>query len=102
MLRKMSRPCCPLPSLRGRWSCSCHSRPRRSAEPRPDLERRGKVYSLAHANNVVYAGGTFKKVTRPGGQKGDVLNLAAFNENTGVWIPTFAPTVENTAGSRSR
>ena len=59
---------------------------------------KGKVYSLTHANNVVYAGGTFKTVLGPGGQKGAVLNLAAFNESTGIWIPTFAPTVENSTG----
>jgi hypothetical protein len=58
----------------------------------------GKVYSLAHANNVVYAGGTFKTVLGPGGQKGAVLNIAAFNESTGVWIPGFAATVENSTG----
>jgi IPT/TIG domain/Domain of unknown function (DUF5122) beta-propeller len=59
---------------------------------------KGKVYSLAHANNVVYAGGTFKTVLGPGGQKGAVLNLAAFKESTGTWIPTFAATVENSTG----
>ena len=40
---------------------------------------KGKVYSFAHGNNVVYAGGTFKTVLGPGGQKGAVLNIAAFN-----------------------
>jgi IPT/TIG domain/Domain of unknown function (DUF5122) beta-propeller len=59
----------------------------------------GKVYSFAHFNGTVYAGGTFKKVTGPAGQTGAVLNLAAFNENTGVWISTFAPSVTNTAGA---
>jgi IPT/TIG domain/Domain of unknown function (DUF5122) beta-propeller len=58
----------------------------------------GKVYSLAHFGTMVYAGGTFKKVTSPAGQKIPVRNLAAFDRDTGVAIPGFTPTVENTAG----
>ena len=46
----------------------------------------------------MYAGGTFKTVLGPGGQKGAVLNLAAFDQTTGTWIPTFAATVENSTG----
>jgi hypothetical protein len=60
---------------------------------------KGKVYSLTHGNNVVYAGGTFKTVLGPGGQKGAVLNIAAFNQSTGTWIPGFAATVENSTGT---
>jgi IPT/TIG domain/Domain of unknown function (DUF5122) beta-propeller len=59
----------------------------------------GKVYSLTHANGVVYAGGTFKRVLGFAGQKGTVLNIAAFNQQTGVWIPSFAATVEYSTGA---
>src|SRR5262245_3280922 len=59
----------------------------------------GKVYSWAHATGVVYAGGTFKRVLGFAGQKGAVLNIAAFNQQTGVWIPSFAATVEYSTGA---
>src|SRR4029079_18414353 len=51
------------------------------------------------ANGVVYAGGTFKRVLGFAGQKGTVLNIAAFNQQTGVWIPSFAATVESSTGA---
>src|SRR5213593_2891815 len=57
---------------------------------------KGKVYSLAHLGGTVFAGGAFKKVTSPTGERGTALNLAAFDQQTGVWIPSFAPSVANT------
>jgi len=59
----------------------------------------GKVYAYAHANNVVYAAGTFKKVLGPAGTHYGVQNIAAFNQTSGAWISSFLPTITNTAGA---
>jgi hypothetical protein len=59
---------------------------------------KGKVYSLAHLGGTVFAGGSFNRVTSPTGQKRTALNLAAFDQQTGAWIPSFAPSVASTLG----
>jgi len=59
----------------------------------------GKVYAYAHYGNVVYAGGSFKRVNGPIGTKLAVKNIAAFDATTGAPISSFLPTVTNTAGA---
>src|SRR5947209_10863608 len=68
--------------------------------PTPDVTWSvgGKVYALAHLGGTVFAGGSFKKVTSATGQRRSALNLAAFDQQSGEWIPSFAPSVGNTLG----
>ncbi len=64
----------------------------------PDLTwgTNGKSYALAQWGNALFVGGKFKKAVSPSGTKVTVANLSAFDETTGGYIPSFAPTVEFT------
>jgi hypothetical protein len=61
------------------------------------LEGSNEVSAFAEANGIVYVGGNFTSVQRSGGGLGQVNQayIAAFNVNTGEWISTFRPTLNN-------
>ncbi|WSQ12758.1 fibronectin type III domain-containing protein [Streptomyces sp. NBC_01231] len=62
-----------------------------SADPLATWQTDGIVWSLATANGVVYAGGTFESVRPPGAAKGQRQvkrrNFAAFDAKTGKLLP---------------
>ncbi len=51
------------------------------------------VYAIAQIGDRVYMGGQFRKVT-DGNVEYDQPYLAAFDANTGEWIPEFAPAID--------
>ncbi len=89
---------CPTPVHRRRRSgrCSTTARP-----PCPGRSRtstwaatalRSYVLGLAEYGNTIFVGGKFREVQHgPGGAKVAQSYLAAFDKNTGEFIPSFAP-----------
>lgn len=59
-----------------------------TADQLPTYQTNGIVWSLAEANGIVYAGGTFSSVrpagTLSGGSSTPAVNFAAFNAATGA------------------
>lgn len=60
-------------------------------------EGNNEVAAFAEIGDVVYVGGNFTSVqkTSSGGSKQSQSYLAAFNKQTGEWISTFQPSVNN-------
>ncbi len=58
---------------------------------------RATVYDLEEFNGRVYAAGKFLNVFGPDGTAYDQPYLAAFDLETGVWIPSFAPQLRGPA-----
>ena len=54
------------------------------------------VQAMAQGDGVIYVGGKFANVVRPDGTTGAQSYLAAFDDVTGAWIPSFAPTLDGT------
>ncbi len=51
------------------------------------------VWDLQEINGVMYVGGDFTKVVAPDGTQHDRSFLAAFDLESGEWIPSFASTI---------
>ncbi|MGH3324608.1 MAG: fibronectin type III domain-containing protein [Streptomyces sp.] len=73
-----------------------------TADPMPTWQTDGIVWSVAHANGVVYAGGVFSNVRPPGAAPGEQQvarkNFAAFDAATGELLPC-APAFTGGTGS---
>jgi Domain of unknown function (DUF5122) beta-propeller len=60
----------------------------------------GKVLALARSGSTIFTGGHFESVKSPNGREvHPVQHLAAFDMNTGAWIPGWTPSVAVTQGS---
>ncbi len=73
-----------------------------TADPMSTWQTNGVVWTLAHANGVVYVGGTFSKVRPPGAAPGTSevarTNFAAFDATTGKLLDC-APAFTGGAGT---
>lgn len=52
------------------------------------------IWDLQELNGVMYAGGDFTEVVAPDGSRTAHSFIAAFDLETGVWIPSFQPDVD--------
>jgi hypothetical protein len=98
MLLRRSRLACLLALILG---LTIAAEPAMALTPSPDpiWKTNGKVRALARSGNVLYVGGRFDVAKGPGNQAAPVSNLAAFDVATGVYLPSFTPTVTSAGGT---